>query len=34
MRNLMAVGFAEAFGRWYQRREKCVAIDGNYVEKT
>jgi hypothetical protein len=26
--------FAAAFRRWLERCEKCVAIGGNYVEKT
>jgi hypothetical protein len=26
--------FATAFRRWYERSEKCVCIQGDYVEKS
>jgi hypothetical protein len=26
--------FAKAFVRWYERCEKCIRYDGNYVEKS
>jgi hypothetical protein len=34
VRSIAAADFAEAFRRWYERHEKCVAIGGGYVEKT
>jgi hypothetical protein len=26
--------FAEAFQRWLHRHEKCIALQGGYVEKS
>lgn len=33
VRTLSAADFADAFQQWYRRCEKCVNIDGSYVEK-
>ena len=33
VRTLSAADFADAFQQWFRRCEKCVNIDGSYVEK-
>ncbi len=33
IRSIKAEDFPEAFRRWFQRHEKCVAISGRYIEK-
>jgi hypothetical protein len=34
VRSIAAADFAEAFQRWFQCHEKCVAISDGYVEKS
>jgi len=30
---MTADDFAKAFDKWHKRWEKCIAVEGNYVEK-
>jgi histone-lysine N-methyltransferase SETMAR len=34
LRGVSKEDFAKAFGRWYERCEKCIHINGSYVEKS
>ncbi len=34
VRTITAGDFATAFRRWFERAEKCVWIDGDFVEKS
>jgi hypothetical protein len=34
VRSIMVVHFAEAFRRWFQHHEKCVAVVSGYVGKS
>jgi hypothetical protein len=34
LRRVSMEEFAKAFVRWFERCEKCIHIDGNYVEKS
>jgi hypothetical protein len=34
LRGVSKDDFAKAFVRWYERCEKCIRINGSYVEKS
>jgi hypothetical protein len=34
LRGVRREEFAKAFVQWYERCEKCLRVDGNYVEKS